>query len=129
LLTFFQLRQALAPVRTSIAIGFVGVAAALACAPSVEERAAEARDLLEKGRPYEAVERLRTLTYEHPEDPDLNLMYGEALLATGSASLAIWPLSKASQAPERTLAGSLLLGAAHLQSGNPHDAISPHNAS
>jgi len=94
----------------------------LGCAPSVEERVAEARELLEKGRPYEAVKRLRALTNEHPEDPDLNLMYGEALLATGLASQAIWPLRKASEAPERALVGSLLLGAAHLQSGNPHDA-------
>jgi thioredoxin-like negative regulator of GroEL len=120
-LTFFQLRQALAPVRTSIAIGCVGVAAVLACAPSVEERTAEARELLEKGRPYEAAKRLRALTNEHPKNPDLNLMYGEALLATGLGSYAIWPLRIASQAPERALAGSLLLGAAHLQSGNPHD--------
>lgn len=123
-MTFFQLRQALAPVRTWIAIGFVGVAAALACAPSVEERAAEAQELLNEGHTYEAVKRLRALTDEHPGDPDLNLMYGGALLATGSASLAIWPLRKASQAPERALEGSLLLGAAHLQSGNPNDAIS-----
>ncbi len=75
MLTFFQLRQALAPVRTSIAIGFVGVAAALACAPSVEERAAEAQELLNEGHTYEAVKRLRALTDEHPEYPDLNLMY------------------------------------------------------
>ena len=51
-MTFSELRQALAPVRVSIAIGFAGVAAALACSPGVEERAAEARELLKPELAY-----------------------------------------------------------------------------
>jgi len=47
---------------TAIIIGFVAFAAAPGCTPSVEDRAAEARELLKKGRPYEAAERLRALT-------------------------------------------------------------------
>ena len=109
---------------TWIVMGFAAVATALGCAPSVEERVAEAQALLARGRPYEAAERLRALADEHPDDPALNLMYGDALLAAGSASLAIWPLRKARESPEHVLEANLLLGAAHLQSGNPHDGIS-----
>ena len=111
------------PILTRIVIGFVVIAATQGCTPSVEERAAEAQELLREGRPYEATERLRALADEHPDDPGLTLMYGEALLATGSASLAIWPLRKALESPEHVLEGNLLLGAAHLRSGNAHDAI------
>ena len=52
-MTFSEFRQALAPARTSITIGFVGVAAALACSPGIEERAAEARELLKPELAYQ----------------------------------------------------------------------------
>jgi tetratricopeptide (TPR) repeat protein len=46
------------------------------------------------------VEPLRKLLVERPDDPELNLLYGRALVATQRPDLAVWSLRKALADPE-----------------------------
>ena len=99
-------------------------AAALACGDPHEARLDEVRSLHEAGRFAETIEPLRELLEAAPGDPELNHLYGLALLATDQPGLAIWPLRKAAQAPGRAVEDGLLLTRALLRGGkNAEEAI------
>jgi len=66
-----------------------------ACRGSREARLEEVRALQDAGLYAETVEPLRELVAENPEQPEANYRLGMALLRTGQASRAVWPLYKA----------------------------------
>jgi tetratricopeptide (TPR) repeat protein len=66
-----------------------------ACRGSGEARLEEVRALQDAGLYAETVEPLRELVAENPEQPEANYRLGMALLRTGQASRAVWPLYKA----------------------------------
>jgi tetratricopeptide (TPR) repeat protein len=96
---------------------------ALACGGDLESRRAEIRGRHEAGQFAATLGPLRELLREHPDDPELNHLYGSALLATGQPELAIWALRKAAEDPERAVDDGLLLAIALLQGGSPTDAV------
>jgi len=94
----------------------------MACGSSPEDRLQEARSL-QAARDFEAsLEPLRELLRAAPDDPELNHLYGLALLRTRQPEFAIWPLRKAAAHPERAVEDGLLLTRALLRGGSPHDA-------
>jgi tetratricopeptide (TPR) repeat protein len=96
--------------------------AALGCS-NPEAQKAEIRELQANQRYAETIGRLETLLDRDPDDPELNHLYGVALLATGNAALAVWPLRKAAENPERAVEDGLLLAQAQLAGGSANDAI------
>ena len=84
---------------------------------------AEIRALHEAGEYAASIEKLEALLDQSPDHPELNQLYGVALLATRQAALAIWPLRKAAEAPELALKAGVLLARAHLENRSPADAI------
>ncbi len=74
------------------------------------------------GRFAATIEPLRELLKEAPEDPELNHLYGLALLRTGQSSLAIWSLREAAQDPDHAVDDGILLVRAILDGGNAEDA-------
>jgi tetratricopeptide (TPR) repeat protein len=105
------------------------VAVALACGDRPDAKRDEVRSLQGTGRFAETIEPLRELLEASPDDPELNHLYGVALLGTGQPGLAIWPLRKAAQTPERAIEDGLLLARALLRSGsnNGEEAIQVAN--
>ena len=70
----------------------------LACAEP-EDPLGEIRELQRAGRHAETVDRLRALVDRDPSRAEANLLLGVALLQTGEAGLAVWPLRKAETLP------------------------------
>ncbi len=98
----------------------VSLTAALACGGDDVQRL---RDLQSQGNYVETLAPLREQLAQQPADPDLNLLYGRALLMTGQAGGAVWPLGRASEDPAYAIEAGLLLGMALLQGGSATDAI------
>jgi len=74
------------------------------------------------GRFAETIEPLRERLDEAPDDPELNHLYGLALLRTGQSALAIWSLREAAQDPDRAIEDGTLLVRAILDGGSAEDA-------
>ncbi|MCH8082604.1 MAG: tetratricopeptide repeat protein [Myxococcales bacterium] len=83
----------------------------------------ELRSYQRTGRFAETIEPLRARLEETPDDLELNHLYGVALLQTGQAALAIWPLRKSAQDPDRAVDDGLLLVNAILVGGSAPDAV------
>jgi tetratricopeptide (TPR) repeat protein len=96
---------------------------ALACGSDGETRLAELRSQQGAGQFAATLEPLRELLQASPDDPELNHLYGAALLATGQPELAIWSLRKAAQDSERAVDDGLLLALALLRGGSADDAV------
>ncbi len=101
----------------------VVVVLALVGACSPEPSIDELRSFQRAGRFAETIEPLRALLEETPDDLELNHLYGVALLRTGQAALAIWPLRKSAQDPDREVDNGLLLIQAILAGGSAEDAL------
>jgi tetratricopeptide (TPR) repeat protein len=101
---------------------WVGVAVALAGGCSPELELDDLRNYQLAGRFAETVEPLRERLEESPDDPELNHLYGVALLSTGQSALAIWSLRKAAQDPDRAIEDGTLLVRAILDGGSAEDA-------
>ena len=102
----------------------IGVAIlALACGWLLEPGREEIRGLQAGGHFAATIEPLRGLIETAPDDPELNHLYGLALLRTQRPELAIWPLRKAALDPDRSVEDGLLLARALLGGGSPDDAV------
>jgi tetratricopeptide (TPR) repeat protein len=97
--------------------------AALACGDDPETRLAEVRGQQRAGQLAATLEPLRELLRSNPDDPELNHLYGAALLGTGQPELAIWSLRKAALDPERSVEDGHLLAIALLRGGSADDAV------
>ncbi len=94
-----------------------------ACGLDPAARLEEIKSLQETGGFAETVGPLREMLEETPDDPELNHLYGVALLRTRQPELAVWPLRKAAQHPDRAIEDGLLLARALLAGGSAEDAI------
>jgi tetratricopeptide (TPR) repeat protein len=83
----------------------------------------EIRKLHRNGRFAQTVDRLRVLVDQDPLRVDANLLLGVALLRTGEAGLAVWPLRRAAESPEHAVQAGLLLTQAMLRSRTAPDAV------
>lgn len=83
----------------------------------------EARELIGDRRFGEGLAKMRALVEANPDDARLQALYGEALLASGQPSLAVWPLSRAMGDPEQLVHAGLLLAQAQTLTGSGIDAI------
>jgi Flp pilus assembly protein TadD len=66
---------------------------------------------------------LRPLAEDRPDDPEVGLLYGRALLRSGRSSGAVWPLRKAAEDPTYEFEAGLLLATALREGGNQPDAV------
>jgi len=107
--------------RCWVALG-VGVSI-LACGFDPETQLEEIVRQQERGEFAATVGPLRELLQAAPDDPELNHLYGVALLKTQAPEHAIWPLRKAAQQPDRAIDDGLLLARALLRGGSPADAV------
>ncbi len=99
------------------------VLAVLACGSDPEARLEGIRTQQELRDFAATVAPLRELLEASPEDPELNHLYGVALLGVGRPELAIWPLRKAAQEADRAIEDGLLLSQALLGGGSAADAV------
>jgi len=95
----------------------------LACGSDPEARLEEILSQQEIGEFAATVAPLAELLEASPDDPELNHLYGVALLAVQRPELAIWPLRKAAQEPDRAIEDGLLLSQALLRGGSAADAV------
>ena len=72
----------------------------------------------------ESVPLLARLVDQDPENPEVNRLYGIALIQTGEYGLAVWPLQKVLRSPEADTSSALLLAQAFMMSGNYEDGLS-----
>ncbi|MFO0688169.1 MAG: tetratricopeptide repeat protein [Myxococcota bacterium] len=83
----------------------------------------QARDLINDGKYEEGLAKMRALVDANPGDPDIQLKYGQTLMASGQPSLAVWPLSRAIDDPAYLVEAGLLLARAQTEAGSGIDAI------
>jgi Flp pilus assembly protein TadD len=96
---------------------------ALGCGGGAEKQLEEIRNQQEAGKFAVTLEPLRELLQASPDDPELNHLYGSALLALEQPDLAIWSLRKAALKPERAIDDGILLAVALLRGGSADDAV------
>ncbi|HEY8156003.1 MAG TPA: tetratricopeptide repeat protein [Myxococcota bacterium] len=120
-----ELRTAVAGVPrwiwTYLAVGGTLLAcggATLGCGGDVEARMAEVRALQDVGQFTASIDELREILAIRPDDAEASYRLGVALVQTGEASRAVWPLQKAAESPDYAVAASLLLASAHFANGN-----------
>jgi len=97
--------------------------ALLACSPGLDERIERARALAGEGRFEELLPELTALHYELPQDPEVNHLYGLALLRTENSGMAVWPLRVAANTPGREVEDGLLLAQALARGSISMDAV------
>jgi tetratricopeptide (TPR) repeat protein len=96
---------------------------ALACGASDGDRLAEARRLREAGRESEAIAILYDLAERNPNDRDVSLELGLALVRAGQINLAIVYLQKAESAPELAAQAAVELARIFVETQNYEEAI------
>jgi tetratricopeptide (TPR) repeat protein len=96
-------------------------AAVLACGAA--DPVAAVRKLHANNQYAQSLEPLRALLDENPDQPEVNLLLGRALMRTGDSSSAIWPLRRALESPDHVVEAGLLLGQAELASRTPRDVL------
>ena len=98
-------------------------ASILGCGGDVEARMAEVRALQDVGQFSASIDELREILAIRPDDPEASYRLGVALVQTGEASRAVWPLQKASESPDYAVQASLVLASAHFSNGNFEAAV------
>ena len=118
-----------APLRVRLRYGIAttfsvcSLAVLLSGCSSQPDLLTEARQLQDNLRFQESLEPLRQLIAERPENSEIYLLYGTALIRTGAPSLAVWPLRRAMEDPDLTVKAAILMAAAATQTGNVASAI------
>ena len=79
---------------------------------------AEVRALQDVGQFTASIDELREILAVRPDDPEASYRLGVALVQTGEASRAVWPLEKAAESPDYTVQASLLLASVHFANQN-----------
>ncbi len=93
------------------------------CYNDAETRLAEIRAIQAAGRFDDSVKPLRVLLTAEPDQPEANYRLGVALVQTGRASLALWPLMKAANSEEFGTQAGLLLTATLISQESYEEAI------
>ena len=120
----FAHRSVTAAVSTLLMIALL---ASSGCYNDPESRLAEIRVLQASGKFEESLEPLRVLIAAAPENPEANYRLGVALVQTGRASLAVWPLKKASRTDAFGIQAGLLLSSTLLAADSFEEAIRAAN--
>jgi tetratricopeptide (TPR) repeat protein len=109
--------------RVSILLAPLLLAAPLVggCGPG--DRVAEVRELHSAGRFDESLSLLRALLDERPDDPEVQYLYGHALVQSGQMSLAQFALRKAMESREWLVPAGVELALANVITDNPEGAI------
>ncbi len=94
-----------------------------ACGGDLQDLEAEAEALFAAGQPEEALTLLRDAAGEDPENGDIQMAIGLALLQLGRPSEAVFPLSKAAEFEELKATAGLMLASTLLQGQNLEEAI------
>lgn len=103
------------------------LALCFACGGDIESRMAEVRALQDVGQFAGSIEELREILAVSPDLPEANYRLGLALVQTGEASRAVWPLQKASESSEYAITAGLLLASTHLQTRNFDESVRAAN--
>ena len=93
------------------------------CYNDPESRLAEIRAIQAGGRFEESIKPLRVLLTAEPDHPEANYRLGVALVQTGRASLALWPLMKSANTEEYATQAGLLLTATLISQESYEEAI------
>ena len=107
-----------------IAVVFALAAACGGCGDSVER----VRDLQAQGDYAASVEPLRRLLDEGPGDPEVNYLYGLALVQTGKPSQAMWALRESSRDPAWAVRAGLEVAGAALSTRDFPAAVAASEA-
>ncbi len=83
----------------------------------------EVRALQDAGAFEESIEPLRAMLRENPESPEASYRLGLALLRTGNAGQALWPLRKAADSQEYARPAGLILASTLLGMKNYEETI------
>jgi len=116
-----------APRRLLLLLASFALGASIACGGDLESRLAEIRTLQESGKFEESIEPLRGLVTTNSSNPEVNFRLGLALVQTGRASLAIWPLNKAAESEAYALNAGVLLATTLLQTEDFAEAVRAAN--
>jgi tetratricopeptide (TPR) repeat protein len=93
------------------------------CYNDPESRLAEIRAIQAGGRFDESIKPLRVLLTAAPDHPEANYRLGLALVQTGRASLALWPLMKSANSDEFGVQAGLVLTATLISQDSHEEAI------
>ncbi|MDJ0789851.1 MAG: tetratricopeptide repeat protein [Myxococcota bacterium] len=96
---------------------------ASACGGDLQDLEAEAESLFAAGQPEEALSLLRDAARKDPENGDIQMAIGLALLQLGRPSEAVFPLSKAAEFEELRATAGLILASTFLKGENLEQAI------
>lgn len=107
----------------SLLFGLAALVLVIACGGDVESRMAEVRALQDVGQFAGSIPELREILTISPDLPEANYRLGLALVQTGEASRAVWPLQKAAESSEYAITAGLLLASTHLQTRNFDEAV------
>jgi tetratricopeptide (TPR) repeat protein len=110
----------------AIAISFALLLLPVGCGPSDPlEKVRVLQD--EKNDFKDTLEPLRKLIEARPDDPEVHYRYARALIATGDAGLALWPLEKAIESPDWLEKAGLTLATTRITQGAYDEAIAVCN--
>ena len=104
-----------------LSILLVFVAVCVAC--DQPESLDSIRERQQTGDASETIDALRTYLARHPDDPEASYLYGRALAAAGSVSLATFPLRKAMRDPEWVIPAGTQLAFVTLASNDFNETI------
>jgi tetratricopeptide (TPR) repeat protein len=123
-----MLRLRPTPTRRASALALAAILVLAGACAREEDPLREIRELHARGRYAATVDELRRLVDEDPTRAEANLLLGVALLRTGDSALAVWPLRKASEAPEHAVEAGLLLAQAMLENRPGPDSVTAIDA-
>lgn len=109
--------------RAALLIGVFACFALLAGCSGVESQLEEIRSLQEAGQFDPSIAPLRRILAEDSNHPEANYRLGIALRQTGRASLAVWPLQKASESDEYAIQAGLMLASTLAANAAHEEAI------
>lgn len=103
-----------------VALGLVAIlGAACDSGPTVKN----VRELHTEHRYEESIDPLRELLDLHPDDAEINYLYGYALNRTTSSTVAVWALKKSAEDPAWTVRALLELATGQMQISNWAEVI------
>jgi tetratricopeptide (TPR) repeat protein len=92
------------------------------CSPGADS-ISEIRETQEAGQFAATIQPLRDMLDENPNQPEVSLLLGKALMRTGQGSSAIWPLRRAMESQDFVVEAGLMLARAELASRTPRDVL------
>jgi len=113
--------------RARLLLAVASLAWCAGCGGDIESRMAEVRALQDVGQFAGSIAELREILVVAPDLPEANYRLGLALVQTGEASRAVWPLQKAMESSEYAATAGLLLASTHLQTRNFDEAVRAAN--